>query len=206
MGPNPERRSERSRRAILQATLELCREVGYDQMTIEAIARRAGVGKQTIYRWWPSKGVVAFDAIEASIGRALDFPDTGDVVTDLRKQMTGLAGLLADEAFAAPYAGLISAARSEPDLGRRLLELVGVRVDAARARLEQAQAQGQLRADVDVDDVIELLYGPLYYRLLLRTRPVTADQVPRILDLAFAGLRPGVTRRRPWPRVTGRPD
>src|SRR5918997_475597 len=131
MGPNPERRSERSRRAILQATLELCREVGYDQMTIEAIARRAGVGKQTIYRWWPSKGVVAFDAIEASIGRALDFPDTGDVVTDLRKQMTGLAGLLADEAFAAPYAGLISAARSEPDLGRRLLELVGVRVDAA---------------------------------------------------------------------------
>ncbi|MEV4089583.1 helix-turn-helix domain-containing protein, partial [Nonomuraea fuscirosea] len=80
--PNPARRSERSRQAILDAARELVSEVGYAKLTIEAIAARAGVGKQTIYRWWPSKGAVVLDAFlalsEAGPGRSMALPDTGD--------------------------------------------------------------------------------------------------------------------------------
>ncbi|WP_234293539.1 TetR/AcrR family transcriptional regulator, partial [Nocardia jinanensis] len=80
------RRSHRSRTAILTATTELIGEVPYAKLTVEAIAARAGVGKQTIYRWWPSKGAVVFEAmLESDTGpEGLALPDTGDIATDLR--------------------------------------------------------------------------------------------------------------------------
>ncbi|MEU7604799.1 TetR/AcrR family transcriptional regulator, partial [Streptomyces sp. NPDC041003] len=87
--PDATRRSDRSRRAILDAALTLVGEVGYNKLTIEAIAARAGVGKQTIYRWWPSKAAVLLDASLALAGDAeteggwTGFPDTGDLAGDL---------------------------------------------------------------------------------------------------------------------------
>lgn len=188
--PNPERRSERARQAILDAALDLCREENFARTTMEGIAKRAGVGKQTIYRWWPSKGAVVQEALNEAVGRATDFPDTGDIVADLRTQMTGVARLFSSSDFS-PYPRLIAAAQDDPDLAKSLLEnMIGPRVEACRKRLERAQEQGQLRADVDLNDVVELLYGPLYYRLLLKTRPITTEQVPQLLDLLFAGLEP----------------
>jgi AcrR family transcriptional regulator len=188
--PNPERRSERARRAILDATLELCREVGYATTTIEAIAKRAGVGKQTIYRWWPSKAAVAFEAVNDYVGPGIDFPDTGDVLADLELQITAVARLFLAPEFEPAYTGLIAAAQSDPDAQAELREMLGVRVAACRARLERAVADGEVRDDVDLDEAIELVYAPLYYRLLLRTRPVDPARVPPMLELAFAGLRP----------------
>jgi AcrR family transcriptional regulator len=86
--PNPARRSERSRRAILTAALDLVEESGYAKLSIEGIAARAGVGKQTIYRWWPSKGAVLLDALlalsEDQEGEVLSLPDTGDLAADLK--------------------------------------------------------------------------------------------------------------------------
>ena len=92
--PDPARRNERSRRAILAAAIALIGELGYDQVSIEAIAKRAGVGKQTIYRWWPSKGAVVLEALDDSLATVVDFPDTGDIVEDLRTQMHGVTQLL----------------------------------------------------------------------------------------------------------------
>ena len=83
--PDAGRRNERARLAILDASLALVGELGYDNVSIEAIARRAGVGKQTIYRWWPSKGAVVLEAATHSLDPVVKFPDTGDVVADLRR-------------------------------------------------------------------------------------------------------------------------
>ncbi|MEV0715075.1 TetR/AcrR family transcriptional regulator [Asanoa sp. NPDC050611] len=186
--PNQDRRSERARQAIIEAALDLCREQGLARTTIEEIAKRAGVGKQTIYRWWPSKAAVVEDGVNEMAGTATDFPNTGDLLADLRTQMLGVASILASPRFA-PYLSLIGAAQDDPDLASSFLDgLVKPRVGAARERLRAAQEQGQLRADADLDDVVELLYGPIYYRALLRTRPPSADQVDEILRLAFAGL------------------
>ena len=189
--PNPDRRSERARRAILTAALELCRDDSYARLTMEGIAKRAGVGKQTIYRWWPSKAAVLLEALNDQVGDGLDFPDTGDVVADLRTQMQQAVRTLTHPMFAAYSRGLIAAAQSEPEIAEGIKNsLLKPRVDGCVERLRKAQKDGQLRVDVEPEDVVELLYAPLYYRLLLHTGPVTEDQVDAILDLTFGGLKP----------------
>jgi AcrR family transcriptional regulator len=186
-----DRRSEKARKAILEAAMELCREVGYPALTIEGIARRAGVGKQTIYRWWSSKGAVLLEGINDLAGVSTDFPSTGDIAADLRSQMSATAGLLASELFEPYTRGLIPAAQNDPDIAESLLEdILQPRIRACRDRLVQAQKDGQIRDDVDLADAVDLLYGPLYYRLLLHTRPVDPADVPRMIDLAMQGLRP----------------
>ena len=98
------RRNERSRRAILDAALELATELGYQKLTIESVAARAGVGKQTIYRWWPSKGAVLFDALLArtqDTDGAGALPDTGDLVADLKAVLRATVTEFADPAFSA---------------------------------------------------------------------------------------------------------
>jgi AcrR family transcriptional regulator len=187
---NEQRRSERARRAILSAALELCREQGLAKTTMEEIAKRAGVGKQTIYRWWGSKAAVVEEALNEQVGSATSFPDTGDLRADLYTQMSSVASLFVMAEFT-PYVSLIAAAQDDPDLAKSVREnIIEPRVKACRDRLRHAQQQGQLRRDVDLDDVVELLYAPLYYRLLLHTRPPTHKQVANVLDLAFTGLAP----------------
>jgi AcrR family transcriptional regulator len=195
--PNPERRSERARSAILSAALELCSEQGYADTTMEGIAKRAGVGKQTIYRWWPSKAAVLQEALNEYVGAGTDFPDTGDIVADLRTQMTAVANLFASKRFSPYWKGLIAAAQNDPEIARSVAStMIAPRVRACRQRLEHAVEQRQMRADVDLDDVVELVYAPLYYRLLLQTRPITTQQVDHILELAFTGLNPRRSRAR----------
>ena len=165
---------------------------------MEGIAKRAGVGKQTIYRWWPSKAAVILEALNDEIGSVTDFPSTNDLVSDLGTQMAGVAKLLASARFSPYSKGLIPAAQNDPVVAKALLEeLVQPRVDACRARLERAQQEGQLRTDVDLDDVVELIYAPMYYRLLLHTRPVKPAMVDSILRLSFEGLAP---TKKPRPR------
>jgi AcrR family transcriptional regulator len=187
---NPRYRNERSHQAILDAALKLCREQGFAKTSVDAIAKEAGVGKQTIYRWWPSKAALLVEAIDKLVASSIEFPDTGDIYADLREQMLGVAQYFRTTQ-SSTYREVIGAAQSDPAAAQAVLDtLVNPRVEDFRRRLERAQQQGQIRADVVLDDVVELLYAPLYYRLLLRTRPNTPEQVEDILNLAFDGLRP----------------
>jgi AcrR family transcriptional regulator len=198
--PDPARRSERAKKAILRAAFDLCLERGYEKATIEAIAERAGVGKQTIYRWWPSKGAVIMNALNDVVGGASDFPDTGDVVADLREQMTSVSALLAAPDFGPVYRGVIGAAQSDPELAKTLAgEIIAPRIAACIKRLERAREQGEIRPDADLGVIVELLYGPIYHRLLLHTRPLDPEQVTTVLELAFLGLRG--RKRRPTRRA-----
>jgi AcrR family transcriptional regulator len=194
--PDPTRRNERSRRAILDAAVSLISELGYDRVSIEAIAKRAGVGKQTIYRWWPSKGAVALEAFDERLrtapggGSSGDWPDTGDVVEDLRTQMHGVTQLFNSPEVGPLCQGLIAAAQSDPGLSRAHIEqLIEPASIACRARLARAQERGELRADADIQELIDMLYGAIYYRLLLHTRPLEPEQIDAALDIAFEGLR-----------------
>jgi AcrR family transcriptional regulator len=188
--PNEQRRSERARRAILDAALELCREQGLAKTTMEAIAKRAGVGKQTIYRWWGSKVAVVEEALNEQAQPVTGFPDTGDLRADLYTQMSGVAKLFVSAEFT-PYLSLLGAAQEDPDLAKSVREnMIEPRVRDCRDRLRHAQEQGQLRQDIDLDDAIELLYAPLYYRLLLHNRLPSEKQVADIIELAFTGLAP----------------
>ncbi|WP_043626650.1 TetR/AcrR family transcriptional regulator [Nonomuraea candida] len=192
--PDPARRSERSRQAILAAARELVSEVGYGKLTIEAIAARAGVGKQTIYRWWRSKGAVVFDAFLAlsetpDAGMAL--PDTGDIETDLKVVMRATAAEFADPAFEAPIRALNTEIINDPDLAAQYRERLADPVDEAKkARLRSAQRAGQIAADADLDLALELLYAPLYQRWLHRSGPLTADYADALVDLWLRAHRP----------------
>src|SRR4028118_1457668 len=116
--PDPARRNERSRPAILAAAVALIGELGYERVSIEAIAQRAGVGKATIYRWWPSKGAVVLEALHDSLATVVDFPDTGEIVADLCTQMRGVVQLLGSTEVGRVYQGLLAAAQSDPELSR----------------------------------------------------------------------------------------
>jgi AcrR family transcriptional regulator len=189
--PDATRRNARSRQAILRAAYELCSERSYERTSIEAIAARAGVGKQTIYRWWPSKGAVIMEALNEVVGAASDFPETDDLIADLCTQMTAVSKLLSSPDFGPVYTGVIGAAQSDPAVAEALArDIITPRVIACRTRLERAREQGQLNPDVDLDTAVELLYGPIYHRLLLHTHPLDADQVMSVLETAFRGLSP----------------
>lgn len=189
--PDPARRNERAHRAILDAAIALVAERGYENVSIEAIAHRAGVGKQTIYRWWPSKGAVVLEALDSGLATVVDFPDSGDIVADLRAQLLGVTRLLGGTEVGAVYQGLIAAAQSDHTLSQAHLDqVIRPATEAAHRRLALARDRGELRSGVDDQAIIDMLYGAVYYRLLLHTRAIEPEQVDALLAIAFEGLRP----------------
>ena len=189
--PNPTRRNQRARQAILTATADLLGEVGYSKLTVEAIAARAGVGKQTIYRWWPDKGAVLLEAYLALVGadQDLSFPDSGDLAADLRSVLKLMVDALADPVFERRYRALLAAIQDDPTLAAALRErLLRPWLAATTQRLGTAQQAGQLRDGVDLDVAAELLYGPLYYRWLLRTGPITPQYLDAVVAMTLRAL------------------
>lgn len=190
--PDPARRSDRARSAILAATRDRLAEVGFGKLTIEGIASRAGVGKQTIYRWWPTKGAVVFDALleatsSADGTRAL--PDTGSIADDLQGVMRAIVAELTDPATDRLQRTITAEIQHDAALAQELVtRLLGPQTEAVADRLRAAQAVGQLRRDIDVAVAVELLMGPVFHRWLLRTAPLDAAFADRVVEHALAGL------------------
>ncbi|ARF55047.1 TetR/AcrR family transcriptional regulator [Streptomyces gilvosporeus] len=191
--PDASRRSERSRRAIFDAALALVGEVGYDKLTIEGIASRAGVGKQTIYRWWSSKAAVLLDAFGAVVDEydQEGLPDTGDLAADLKTVLRATADEFNDAAWQAPYRALAAAGANDEELSRtfvgRLME-PGMRVYVDRLRA--AQETGEVATGIDLRIAAEMLMSPFSQRWLMRTGELTHDYVDTLVDLVLHGLRP----------------
>jgi AcrR family transcriptional regulator len=188
--PNPARRSQRSRQAILLAAADLVGEVGYGKLTVEAIAARAGVGKQTIYRWWPDKGAVLLDAYLTLVGadQGLTVPDSGDLEADLRLVLGSMVDSLADPVFERRYRALLAAIQDDATLAAALRDrLLKPWLAATTQRLRAAQRAGQI-GDVDLEVAAELLYGPVYYRWLLRTGPISRRYVDAVVAMTLQAL------------------
>ncbi|MDX3849577.1 TetR/AcrR family transcriptional regulator [Streptomyces sp. AK02-01A] len=199
--PDSTRRSERSRRAIHDAALALVGEVGYPKTTIEGIAARAGVGKQTIYRWWPSKGAVLLDAFldladrtarEAADGEMADgIPDTGDLEADLKLVLRATVDEMNDPRFDVPSRALTAAGIVDAELGAEFTgKLLEPQLQLYVQRLRAAQDAGQVRQDIDLRTALEQLTGPVAHRWLLRTLPLTHEYADRVVEYALYGLAP----------------
>ncbi|MEU8313844.1 TetR/AcrR family transcriptional regulator [Micromonospora sp. NPDC048887] len=196
MTPQPTRRNEQSRRAILAAALELLTETGYPALTVEAIAARAGVGKQTIYRWWRGKGAVILDALADDMPEVIALPDTGDLRADLRQVLRATVAEFADPRLSATTRAVTIETLADEDLAAQARDrLLRPQLNAVRARLEAAREAGQVRPDAPLDLVVELLFGPLYHRWLLRNGPLTDDYADGIVDLVVAAVAPSASAR-----------
>ncbi|AEW92452.1 MULTISPECIES: TetR/AcrR family transcriptional regulator [Streptomycetaceae] len=193
--PDSRRRSETSRRAILTAAFDLVGEVGYAKLSIEGIAARAGVGKQTIYRWWPSKGALLFDAFltlaEPPDGGPTALPDTGDLEADLKLVLRATVEELRDPRYDGPMRALHTEIVNDPALAAEYAERLGGPMrELKKERLRAARHAGQLAEDVDLDLAVDMIFGPVLDRWLHRTGPLTAAFADRVVETALRGLSP----------------
>ncbi len=201
--PDAKRRSERSRRAIYEAALSLVSEAGYAKVTIEGIAARAGVGKQTIYRWWSSKAEVlleafidlgeqAAEAAGAEAGAAYAaLPDTGDVAADIKLVLRHTVDELLDPKYDAPYRALAAEGVVNRELGEKFVaKLLEPGLQLYVARIESAQRAGQIRADLDPRIAMELFVAPLAQRWLQSSGPLSHAYTDTVVDYALHGLAP----------------
>ncbi|GAA3859968.1 TetR/AcrR family transcriptional regulator [Saccharothrix violaceirubra] len=185
MPPDAARRSERSRLAVLEAALELVVAVGYGRLTVEAVASRAGVGKQTIYRWWESKGALLFDAfVELGPVAVVGGVRRGEVVDDLTDELLAAVAEVCERRFDQVCRALVHEGRTD-----LVMLLLAPRRVAVEERLAVARRLGEVRRDLDLGMAVELLLGPLYQRWLLRTAPLTPDFVETLVDVALGAFR-----------------
>ncbi|WP_369199424.1 TetR/AcrR family transcriptional regulator [Streptomyces sp. PU-14G] len=183
----PRRRGAARTEELLQVTLDLAVEVGYAGLSIEAVARRAGVGKHTIYRRWSSMAELLLDALSRAWTSDLDYRDTGDVRADLREQFLRSAPALSSPPIGPVYRAVIAEAQSDATLRATLHERFLVTVEQSTLeRITRAQHTGELVDGVDLEFAAEVLCGTLYYRALLSTRPVDEAAVDGLLEMFMA--------------------
>ncbi|MCO1574669.1 TetR/AcrR family transcriptional regulator [Crossiella sp. SN42] len=159
---------------VLRAAGELLLAEGLADFTFERVARVSGVSKTTLYKWWPSKGALALDGYFHAVQETLAFPDTGDIRADLTSQLRSFAKVMTKTAGGKIVTELIGQAQTDHELSVAFRERYSAqRRQLAVTRLQRAQEQGQLRAEVDVRIVIDQLWGAVYHRLLVPDEPVT---------------------------------
>jgi len=193
-------RSGEAHQAILDATLELLGEVGFSALTVEGVASRAGVGKATIYRRWPSKLPLVVEAFGGL--PALADVDLGTVDRDLKAMLRGYLELFHRTPLATVLPSL-AGERAHNDELSHLIDPVmkGRRQPLVRA-LQRGVARGELPRELDLDLAADLVVGPIAVRLFFTGRPLQPSMVDPIVDLALAGLRAGAPSATSRPRKT----
>ncbi len=191
-------RSEAARQAILEATRTLLETSTIRDLTIEAIAKTAGVGKATIYRWWPSKAAVVIDALETFVPRSHLLASKSvraalsDQVRHLVQQYSGRYGRLVAELLGEGQADAsVLAEFRERFLWRRRA--------VARELIEHGKATGEFDVELHTDLACDIIFGPIYFRLLVAHLPLDdefAEALPRQVAVALQhagayGSRPG---------------
>jgi AcrR family transcriptional regulator len=194
---NRHKRSEEARQAVLEAADDLLAEHGFARLTIEGIAARAGVAKQTIYRWWPSKTDILLDAFADDAAEDLAPPDSGDLGRDLRVHLNRLAEFLTRSDAGAVFRALAGLAQHDADVAARLRAgYLSQQRDRDRLPLLRAVDRGQLPPETDIDVAVEQLVGPIYYRVLVTGQPVPSEFTDRLADQFVAQLSPPATPAR----------
>jgi AcrR family transcriptional regulator len=171
--------------AILDCANELLEEIGFANMSIEGIAARAGVGKATIYRRWPNKASVVMDAFLAATAKELPFPNTGSALEDIRRQLRMVVKVL-NGPRGRTIATLIGVVQSDNELAEAFrTRFVAVRRGEAKAVLQRGVANGEFKPDMDLESVLDCLYGPLYFRLLIGHDKSSVKYADQLVDLVL---------------------
>ncbi len=182
-------RSEQARRAILSSTLAFLekKEHGFGDLTIESVAQGAGVGKATVYRWWPTKAALVADAFAGSVTQKLHFPDTGAITTDMSQQMRQLVKILRSRRGNVVSA-ILAGGQSDPTLIAAFRDrFLKPRRAEAYATLRRGISRGELPADQNLDLLLDALYGPIYMRFLIQHDSLTPGFVDALCDLVLGG-------------------
>lgn len=165
-------RSEEARQALLDATARLMEEMPIRNITIGGIAKEAGVGKPTIYRWWESKCAIVMDAFLATAAPQIPFPKSGSAVDALTLQVKRVIKLLRGRAGRIA-AEMVGEGQSDPHILEEFRDRFFSRLLApARAVIERGKESGEFDKGLDIDLALDLIYGPIYYRLLVGHQPL----------------------------------
>lgn len=179
-------RNEACTGEILEATLRLVAQVGIEGLTMDAVARDAGVGKATIYRRWSSKEALMLDAWMTCV-RKPEVPDTGTLQGDLEALLGGIDHPFSDSELQRVFPQMIAAAKVNPDVADAYREFIAQRRAPMQAVLQRAVARGEIDPAVDLQVVHDLLVAPLMYRWLVSDAPVDEAVIGRIIAVVTAG-------------------
>ncbi|PGK33820.1 TetR family transcriptional regulator [Bacillus anthracis] len=182
-------RNIETQKAILSASYELLLESGFKAVTVDKIADRAKVSKATIYKWWPNKAAVIMDGFLSVAAARLPVPDTGSALTDILTHATSLAGFLISR-----EGTIITELVGEGQFDSKLAEEYRARYFQprrlqAKQLLEKGIKRGELKENLDVDLSIDLIYGPIFYRLLVTGEKLDDSYVHDLVINAFEGIR-----------------
>ena len=183
------RRSEGARDAILQSATDLAVQRGYAAVTIEGIAQRAGVGKQTIYRWWPSKGDVLMEALARKADTHVPLPDSGSWPSDLHRLLDDSFALARTPQISELLRALMVEAETDPVFGARFrVEFIERRRAAVATLVDRAHHRGDLPERLTADFAADIVFGVLWYRLLIHPQALDDQLAQRLVDLLSADV------------------
>ena len=189
--PRGRPRSTTAHKAVLAAAAELLLDHGLQAVSMDAVAERAGVSKATIYRWWPKKEILALDMLYTEWAAVTPQHESGLLRSDLIALLRAWTRLCSTRPYARVVAALLAEARTDPafsaEYQRRMLE---PRRDQARMIFAHAVARGEIPGETKVEVAIDLLYGPLYHRLLHGHAPLDDQFVDDLVEIALRGIQP----------------
>jgi AcrR family transcriptional regulator len=193
LNPDPRRpgrqRSEESESAILAAITALLKNKLLRDISIEEIARKAGVGKATIYKWWPSKAYIAFDAFSKKLTEMVPIRDTGSAERDFKEQLRSLFAFF-DTPAGLVFRHFLAEGQVDTEFASLFRDrFIKPRREAIGAIFDRAVERGQIRRGLDREMVLDLIYGPVFYRVLIRREPLDRITVDAMVAALFLGLR-----------------
>lgn len=198
-------RSQKAHKAVLDAAADLLLSRGLSSVSMDEVAERAGVSKATIYRWWPTKETLALDALYTEWAAARPAPrDTGTLRGDLLSLMRPWARLTGTRPYGRVLAALLTEAQTDPvfaaEYRRRFIE---PRREQARAVFHRAMDRGEVSADTKIEVALDMLYGPIYHRLLHGHAPLNDRFVREVVDMLLRGIQPIESPERPTEQSAG---
>ncbi len=187
--PRGRHRSVEAEASILKAALYLLERKSLRQVTADAIARRAGVSKATIYKWWPNKSLVALDAYLGGMTERVAMPDTGSAVIDFTMQLKSVTAFYKSP-LGRLFCQFIAEGQSDPKFLALFRErFLYARRDAARVMWRRGVERGEICREVDSEIVLDLIYGPMIFRLLAGHGSLSEQESEAMVEAVFGGIR-----------------
>jgi AcrR family transcriptional regulator len=185
------RPADEVRADVFRVVGEVLLKEGMANLTFEGVARLSGVSKTTLYKWWPSKGALALDGYFHAVEETLAFEDTGDIRADLTRQLRAFAHLMTRTPAGRVVTELVGQSQTDENLATAFRSLYSSeRRRLAGERLTRAKEQGLIRDEIDVQVLVDQLWGAVYHRMLIPDEPVTDDFVVALVANLFDGITP----------------
>lgn len=191
----PPGRGRRLRTAVLAAALAELADVGYAALSMDNVARRAGVHKTSVYRHWKDREALVLDALTTNVAGELSIPDTGAIETDLREFARGLVAWLTSPVGKAVVQATVSDASRVAEIADLQRRFYTDRLRRDEVIIRRAIDRGEIPTDTDPAEAIKALISPIYLRFLITAEPIDSATADRAAELALAGARAGVFRQ-----------